>query len=147
MLHLSVILSLLLMATGGGILTTLFHLCSPLASLQKKKKSTLLSALFICCFTHMFRTLPYTSSKLLSLPPYRPYILWSLSHHPLCLFTVPRALPHPSCSLTRSPSHPPCSLHPPPFSFPSFIFPSLLSRPFLFASPRAFSTSSECHTS
>ena len=43
MLHLSVlkvdegvILSLLLMATGGEILTTLFHLCSPLASLQKK---------------------------------------------------------------------------------------------------------------
>ena len=53
MLHLSVILSLLLMATGGGILTTLFQLCSPLASLRKKKIRFTVSALHLLFHSHV----------------------------------------------------------------------------------------------
>lgn len=59
-------------------------------------------------------------------------------HHPFCLVTAPHALPHPIYSLTASPS----------LTLPSTIQPpSPLFSPSLISAPRAFSTSSESHTS
>lgn len=127
------------------------------------RKSDLLSALLICCFITLSLTcftpsltpasqrymspLTFTISfKQLSFASLSTTRRLSLRYHPFCLVTTRHAQQHPSCCQNQTlMPHTAFPLHPPSSLFSPFIFSSL--SPSLFASLRAFSTSSESRSS